>query len=274
MNAPEAEILLALAVRAALSAGREITDVYAGPDFGVETKSDRTPLTEADRRAHRAIGQGLATSGLPVLSEEGRAIPYKERRRWKRFWLADPLDGTKEFIKRNGEFTVNIALIDNGRPVLGVVLAPALGELYAGGEEFGAFKIESDKLEKSEISARTIAAAGKRLPLARPRGPHRIVASRSHMTPETEAFIEKKRAEHGGADIVSKGSSLKFCLVAEGAADVYPRFGPTMEWDTAAGHAVASAAGCRVTQADGSTPLVYNKEDLRNPWFIVRSAAR
>ncbi len=272
MNMPAIEVFLPCAVRAALAAGREILDVYAGTDLGIETKSDRTPLTEADRRAHRTIVRGLESTGLPILSEEGRSIPYRERRAWDAFWLVDPLDGTKEFIKRNGEFTVNIALVEGGRPVLGVVMAPAFGELYTGGEEFGAFKIESAGFGNNDVSPRTILAAGKRLPLARPQGPLRIVASRSHMTPETLAFIEAEKSARGEVELVSKGSSLKICLIAEGAADVYPRFGPTMEWDTAAGQAVALAAGCSVTQADGVSPLLYNKEDLHNPWFIVRRA--
>jgi 3'(2'), 5'-bisphosphate nucleotidase len=270
MNTPGAELFLPCAVWAALAAGREIMDVYAGADFGVETKADRSPLTIADRRAHRVISAGLAASGLPVLSEEGRDVPFEERRGWLSFWLVDPLDGTKEFIKRNGEFTVNIALIQAGTPVLGVVYAPALGDLYTVRDKLGAYKIEAGHLKEGDFGLDAIIAAGERLPAPRKDGVFRIVASRSHMTPETLAYVEAEKAARGDVELVSKGSSLKLCLVAEGAADVYPRFGPTMEWDTAAGDAVARASGCLVTQADGKTPLVYNKEDLHNPWFIVR----
>ncbi len=270
MSAPKIQDLLPLAVRAALAAGEEILDVYARADFGVETKADLTPLTEADRRAHRAIRDGLASTGLPLLSEEGRPIPFEERRGWISFWLVDPLDGTKEFIKRNGEFTVNIALIRAGTPVLGVVFAPALEIIYAARQGFGAYKIGKKRLAAGDVGSEAIITAGERLPAPRKDGVFRIVASRSHMTPETQAYVEAQKATRGEVELVSKGSSLKFCLVAEGAADVYPRFGPTMEWDTAAGHAVVAAAGCAVTQTDGTSPLLYNKEDLHNPWFIVQ----
>ncbi len=182
----------------------------------------------------------------------------------------DPLDGTKEFIKRNGEFTVNIALIRAGTPVLGVVFAPALEIIYAARQGFGAYKIGKKRLAAGDVGSEAIITAGERLPAPRKDGVFRIVASRSHMTPETQAYVEAQKATRGEVELVSKGSSLKFCLVAEGAADVYPRFGPTMEWDTAAGHAVVAAAGCAVTQTDGTSPLLYNKEDLHNPWFIVQ----
>jgi 3'(2'), 5'-bisphosphate nucleotidase len=260
-----------LAVRAALAAGREILEVYAGADFGVEAKADRSPLTIADRRAQDVICKGLTPAGIPILSEEGRDIPYEERRGWMSFWLVDPLDGTKEFIKRNGEFTVNIALIHAGTPVLGVVYAPALDILYASRESLGAFRIEHPGRDE-DPAGRWIVRDGAKLPIERRAGPFRIVASRSHMTAETLDFVEAEKAARGDVELVSKGSSLKFCLVAEGAADVYPRFGPTMEWDTAAGHAVAAAAECAVTQMDGVSPLLYNKEDLHNPWFIVGRA--
>jgi 3'(2'), 5'-bisphosphate nucleotidase len=271
MKAPLLPELMPLAVRAALAAGRTILDVYAGADFGVEIKSDRSPLTIADRRAHRVIGEGLAASGLPVLSEEGRDISYEERRGWTSFWMVDPLDGTKEFIKRNGEFTVNIALIRSGAPVLGVVYAPVLDILYAGREGLGAFKTERAGQNEDSFGD-GLTGSGVKLPVARKPGPFRIVASRSHMTAETLTFVEAEKAARGEVELVSIGSSLKLCLVAEGTADVYPRFGPTMEWDTAAGDAVARAAGCVVRRAEGPDPLLYNKEDLHNPWFVVRRA--
>jgi 3'(2'), 5'-bisphosphate nucleotidase len=265
---------LALAVWAALTAGRKIMDVYAGADFGVKAKADRTPLTIADRRAHLVISEHLTPAGLPLLSEEGRTVPYAERRGWSQYWLIDPLDGTKEFIKRNGEFTINIALIEAGTPMLGVVYAPALDTLYTAQAGLGAYKIEKPLMKTGDTTDREWIEAGVRLPSARKDGGFRIVASRSHMTLETLAYVEAEKAARGAVELVSKGSSLKFCLVAEGTADVYPRFGPTMEWDTAAGDAVARASGCSVTQADGKTPLVYNKENLHNPWFIVRRSDR
>jgi 3'(2'), 5'-bisphosphate nucleotidase len=269
MNTTNPLDLLTLAARAALRAGREILDVYAGPDFAVETKSDQTPLTQADRRAHLAIAEELAATGLPVLSEEGRDIPYQERRVWPSFWLVDPLDGTKEFIKKNDEFTVNIALIREGAPVLGIVLAPALDVLYAGCKDWGAYRIDQ-ALEREASWAGSLARAGTRLPLERKPGPYRIVASRSHLTPETLAYVEDEKKRRGEVELVSIGSSLKLGLVAEGSADIYPRLGPTMEWDIAAGDAVARAAGCRMTRAEDGGPLVYNKENLLNPSFIVR----
>jgi 3'(2'), 5'-bisphosphate nucleotidase len=271
MKAPLLPELLPLAARAALAAGRTILDVYAGADLGVEAKADQSPLTIADRRAHQVIIERLSASGLPVLSEEGHDIPYEERRGWDLFWMVDPLDGTKEFIKRNGEFTVNIALIHAGTPILGLVYAPVLDVLYAGQEGRGAYKIENAGRNEKFFSEET-RGSGLRLPTERKAGPFRIVASRSHMTPETLAFVEAEKSARGEVELVSKGSSLKLCLVAEGTADVYPRFGPTMEWDTAAGDAVARASGCAVTRADGASALLYNKEDLHNPWFVVRRA--
>ena len=194
-----------------------------------------------------------------MISEENREIPYEERRGWDRFWLVDPLDGTKEFIKKNGEFTVNIALVEKGVPVLGVVYRPVTGTMYLGAEGVGAWRME-----------------GEGAPEVITGGPHyaekeavKVVASRSHLTPEVEAFVEDLRGEGKRVEFLSAGSSLKLCLVAEGAADVYPRFGPTMEWDTGAAHAVATAAGKQVLNAETREPLAYNKEHLLNPFFIV-----
>lgn len=237
----------------ARAAGRCILEVYQR-DFKVEHKADRSPLTEADRAAHEIIAARLRalTPSIPVLSEESAEVAYERRAHWKRFWLVDPLDGTKEFVNRNGEFTVNIALIEDRRPVLGVVYVPLPGLIYYAAAGQGAFKQQGDG------AARAI----------RPRrfngGKPIVVASRSHAGKETEAFL-KNVGEH---DIVSMGSALKLCLVAEGAADVYPRLGPTMEWDTAAAQCVVETAGGRVTDLD-RRPLVYNKPDLHNPWFIV-----
>jgi len=264
--------LLTTAVRAALEAGKAVNEVYENKDFEVETKADETPLTLADRRAHEIISGYLDKTDFPVLSEEGKDIPYEERSQWEYFWLVDPLDGTKEFIKKNGEFTVNIALIHQGTPILGVVFAPYVGELYFGAHQFGAYKVagmDQDLLAFDDLNE--LMKAGDILPLKSERQKMVVVASRSHMNDETQAYIDQLMKKHGEADFVSKGSSLKICMVAEGSADVYPRFAPTMEWDTAAGQAVALAAGFPVTRQDGTTPLEYNKKELRNPYFIVKS---
>lgn len=255
----EVEIDREVLIRIALQAGEEILDVY-GQDFEVETKEDDSPLTEADRRANAVIIRELqeAYPKIPFISEETRATPYEERKDWERFWLIDPLDGTKEFVKRNGEFTVNIALVQGSRPVAGVVYQPVSGVVYHAVEGAGSFRREGSgdrRLEGqphySELSQVT------------------VVASRSHLTKEVEAFVEELRAEGREVEFLSSGSSLKLCLVAEGAASVYPRFGPTMEWDTGAAHAVAAEAGKRVLNHETGEPLVYNKENLLNPWFIV-----
>ena len=265
--------LLSLAIKAAVLAGREIKKVYA-EEFSVELKEDRTPLTEADKRSHQKIMDVLAESMLPVLSEEGKTIDYKERKKWKMFWMIDPLDGTKEFIKRNGEFTVNIALIRNDEPVMGVIYAPEMDVLYFGCEGTGSYRIEGDEeylshlIHANHVADRFVSSSQK-LPLENKEKKFTVVASRSHMSDETQKFIESLRKKHGEVDLISKGSSLKLCLVAEGSADVYPRFAPTMEWDTAAGQAIARYAGFKVLNVLDKNPMLYNKTELLNPWFIV-----
>lgn len=259
--------LLEIAKRAALDAGAEILRIYTDPsqDFGVEKKSDNSPLTLADKAAHLCIMRYLQETGIPVLSEEGQHLPFQERKTWHRLWVVDPLDGTKEFIKKNGEFTVNIALVEDGNPVLGVIYIPVTGILYYGIVGEGAWK-ERTPSPLPEGSASMIES----LPLKKSsEGLYTVVASRSHMSPETEAYVEEIRRLHPNVQLISSGSSIKICLVAEGAADAYPRFAPTMEWDTAAGDAIARAAGKRVVDAQTGNPLVYNKEDLHNPWFLV-----
>lgn len=262
--------LLYVAIRAAIDAGKVIMDIYNDPeaDFGVEMKADHSPLTRADRASHELIAGVLSATPFPVLSEEGAAVPFEERSRWERLWIVDPLDGTKEFIKRNGEFTVNIAWVQDGVPELGVIYVPCRKELYYASEETGAYKVTgvdwNNQLAYSEIKRRAA-----RLPLPVGHQGIVVVASRSHQTKETNTFIENLRRQGMPVTLISSGSSLKICSVAEGSADVYPRFAPTMEWDTAAGHAIARAAGCMLCQADGKTPLIYNKEDLLNPWFVV-----
>ena len=241
-------------------AGAEILDVY-GTDFDVESKDDDSPLTEADRRANDVIVAELQRRfpKIPVISEETKATEYSERKDWKRFWLVDPLDGTKEFVKRNGEFTVNIGLIEDGAPVLGVVYQPVGDRLYWGSRDEGAWR----SVEGGEPS-----------PLAG--GQHysekaevTVVASRSHRGEAVDQFVADLESAGKRVRFLSAGSSLKLCLVAEGSADVYPRLGPTMEWDTGAAHAIALAAGRRVLQYESREALRYNKENLLNPYFVV-----
>ncbi len=252
------ENLLPEIVAIAGRAGHAIMEIYADPGIAVTAKADDSPLTQADLASDRVIGAGLTelSPGWPVLSEESAQIAYRERRNWQRFWLVDPLDGTKEFIKRNGEFTVNIALIENGEPVLGVVYAPALDVCYFAARGVGAF-VKRGNREAEAIGVRTHA----------PGVPVKVVASRSHSDARTDALLKQL----GRYQCISMGSSLKFCLVAEGAAHLYPRLGPTMEWDTAAAHAVVKYAGGRVCDFKGKE-LQYNKIDLHNPEFFVLSA--
>ena len=250
--------LLNIAIEAAVAAGAEILEVYKS-DFSVEHKDDKSPLTLADKRGHLKIMSYLENTPYPVLSEEGKHLSYDERKEWSRFWLVDPLDGTKEFIKRNGEFTVNIALVENGVPIMGVIYVPVEDILYIGSEE-GAFKYEAYAAGNSRKEA---------LPLLKGNRSYTLVGSRSHMSAETELFFEEKKKEHGSVEVLAVGSSLKLCMVAEGKADAYPRYAPTMEWDTGAGHAIVLAAGFNVTKHNTTEPLTYNKKDLLNPWFLV-----
>ncbi|MBQ6226849.1 MAG: 3'(2'),5'-bisphosphate nucleotidase CysQ [Bacteroidaceae bacterium] len=269
--------ILDLAINTSVYAGREIMRIYNDPsqDFGIEMKADNSPLTLADKASHECIVERLKPSGYPILSEEGVQIPYEERKDWHRLWIVDPLDGTKEFIKRNGEFTVNIALIEDGRPILGIIFAPTLGTVYGGIVGWGARRVEGINLDDLDVPV-----TQRKEPLTFYSLPQQamldhmglnVVASRSHMNPETEEYITKLReANTHPVNIVSKGSSLKMCLVAEGSADVYPRFAPTMEWDTAAGDAICRACGKQVLDYKTGLPLTYNKQDLHNPWFIVK----
>jgi 3'(2'), 5'-bisphosphate nucleotidase len=246
--------LLDTAIKAAIKGGEEILEIYNG-HIEVETKSDNSPLTQADKNAHVAIMEFLEKTNIPVLSEEGREIPFSERKNWNKLWIVDPLDGTKEFIKKNGEFTVNIALIENGIPIMGVIYVPVTKTLYYGAKNIGSFKeFEGNKLQ---------------LPINSDRKNYVAVGSRSHMSPETETLFNELKLQHGEIEIVSMGSSLKICLVAEGVADIYPRFGPTMEWDTAAGHAIAKFAGKSFIDISTNEEMKYNREDLLNKWFKV-----
>ncbi|MDF2435930.1 MAG: cysQ [Bacteroidota bacterium] len=257
---------LQMAIRASLKAGDEILSVYDS-DFAVEHKDDKSPLTLADKKAHIAISEILKDSDLHVLSEEGKNIEYSERSKWEYFWMVDPLDGTKEFIKRNGEFTVNIALITQQRAVLGVVYVPVTKVLYFAAEGVGSFKLEINDALAEDLEG--IINQSVKLPLVKEHDKFVVVASRSHLSEETEMFIDGLRTKHKDIEFRSSGSSIKLCLVAEGSADVYPRFAPTMEWDTAAGQAICEIAGVTVTDYSTNKRLLYNKENLLNNWFIV-----
>lgn len=258
------ETLLDIAITASERACKEILEVYNSADFETQLKSDNSPLTLADQRAHNLIVKQLESTGLPILSEEGKSIPYEVRKNWKQFWMVDPLDGTKEFIKRNDEFTVNIALIENQQPILGVVAVPVSGVVFYGGKNLSVFKRVAG--HQLPVTGKQEPTTDNRLSTDNRQLTTRIVASRSHMNKETEEYIAKL----GKTEVVSAGSSLKFMLLAEGKADIYPRFGPTMEWDTAAAHAILKAIGFRVTKVDSDEELTYNKENLLNPYFIAR----
>jgi 3'(2'), 5'-bisphosphate nucleotidase len=263
------EEFLLIAIRASMEAASAIMDVYSRADFKVDMKSDDSPLTDADRKAHHIIVAALKAKPVPILSEEGRDIPYGERKGWRRLWIVDPLDGTKEFVKRNGEFTVNIALVHDGSPVFGVIYAPVLKRLYFGGQNLGAYGC-TRQMEDLPWGVEELKEDCERLPLPTSRSSYVIMGSRSHGTPELEAFVAEKREEMETVEFVSAGSSLKICRVAEGAADIYPRLGPTMEWDTAAGQGIAEGAGRKVTVWETGEPLVYNRKNLLNPWFVVQ----
>lgn len=244
-------------------AGDKIMTIYQ-KDFAIYEKSDASPLTEADLAAHNCIVDGLSNvSDLPILSEESANISWQERNSWNTYWLVDPLDGTKEFIKKNGEFTVNIALIQDGVPIFGVVYAPVLAQTYVGVLGQGAFKITAGNKAAIAPKAWTQGETWK------------VVGSRSHQSPEIQALLDSLEGE---TELVAMGSSLKLCLVAEGAAHLYPRLGPTSEWDTGAAQAVVEAAGGKVTIIEDATdalkadaaPLRYNQKDsVLNPYFLV-----
>ncbi|WP_439835785.1 3'(2'),5'-bisphosphate nucleotidase CysQ [Aeromonas enteropelogenes] len=244
----------------ARAAGEAIMAIYSQP-FAVEYKRDESPLTAADKGAHEVIVRALArlTPDIPVLSEESGPQVMAERLGWRRYWLVDPLDGTKEFVSRNGEFTVNIALIEEGTPRWGLVYAPVLDKLWYGGKGLGAWCIADGKREAIQTRPH------------REGSPWRVVGSRNHLSRETLDYLARfGDMERGEIELVSMGSSLKFCIIAEGGAELYPRLAPTCEWDTGAAQAVLEGAGGRVTRLDGE-PLVYNKPDILNPWFVAKA---
>lgn len=257
---------LEIAIKASLDAGKRIMEIYENEDFEMDFKGDDSPLTKADLAAHKIIMEYLKKTAIPVLSEEGKHLPYSERKTWKRLWIVDPIDGTKEFIKRNGEFTVNIALVEDQKPVLGAIYVPALKELYFADKDSGSFKLEGIT-DFSSLEA--ITENSSKLPKTNPEQ-YTVVASKSHLSKETEDYIRSLEKEHGKVETISKGSSLKLCMVAEGIANEYPRFAPTMEWDTAAGQAICKYANKTVIDYTTKKEMLYNRKELLNNWFLVK----
>ncbi len=263
--------LLRLAVKAAIQAGEEILKVYS-TDFAVQTKSDNTPVTRADKISGRCITGILSEAGFPVISEEEEVSSYKQRKDWERVWIVDPLDGTKEYIKRNGEFAVNIALVEHGKPVIGVIYAPVFRDIYFAAKGLNSYKIiQHDlvhELTKENISDNLFDYA-RQLPLQALPATYTVVASRSHLSREVNGRISELKNLYGEVELISVGSSIKQCWVAEGRAHEYPRFGDTMEWDTAAGQCILEETGGKLVEYESRQPLHYNKEKMLNPYFIA-----
>ena len=256
---------LAIAIQASLEAGKAILEVYSSNDFNIEIKGDDSPLTKADKNANDVINSYLVKTSIPIISEENKQLDFSERKDWETCWIVDPLDGTKEFIKRNGEFTVNIALVKKGIPVLGVIYVPVSKTLYFTSENAtSSYKIAVE--DENATVASIFENASEIKPETEKPSVVKIVGSRSHLNDDTKSFISEIE-KNNKVEIVSKGSSLKFCLVAEGKATIYPRYAPTMEWDTAAGQAICQAAGVSVIANNTKEPLRYNKENLLNPYF-------
>ena len=256
-----------MAIKAAIEAGSEIMRIYEGGNFQIESKEDNSPITLADKSANSIINEFLKPTGIPIISEENAETEFSERKLWDSCWIVDPLDGTKEFIKKSGEFTVSIALIENNKPVFGVIYIPVSKELYFGdiktGKSFKVFvddKIDIEDLLKNaeEIFPRSV------------QGTILIAGSRSHINEETLKFIEGIKKKYSQeVKVIPKGSSLKFCLIADGTLNIYPRIGTTMDWDTAAGHAICKAVGLRVIDRQTNEEMVYNKQNLKNNSFVV-----
>ena len=266
-NMPDTWIKLAF--QATLNAGAAILEVYGMKDQEITIKADHSPLTLADRRADTVIKEILGATHIPVFTEESSDVSYDIRKAWDQYWLVDPLDGTKEFIHHNDEFTVNIALIKGDIPVFGIIYIPVYKQIYFALKGRGAYRINDVRASDLRGSdSKELIKQATRLPDKKPSG-IRIAVSRSHMSPETESYVREKLGSQP-YKMISAGSSLKFCRVAEGEADLYPRLGPTMEWDIAAGVIIVTESGGTVRQYNGE-PLLFNREDLLNPWFVVAS---
>jgi len=255
---------LKLAIDAAIQAGKKIIEIYNSDDFNLEYKLDDSPLTIADTASNKIIENILEASNIPILSEEGNILDFNKRKNLKHLWIVDPLDGTKEFIKKNNEFTVNIALIENSIPVIGVIYAPALNVLYFSERKLGAYKTLITALDEFDNSK------AFRLPLVEKSNEYKVLTSRSHLDDNTLDYIDNLKVNNLKVVSVPMGSSLKFCLLAEGLADCYPRFSPCMEWDTAAGQIICDEAGFKVIDLKTMKPIVYNRENLINNYFIAK----
>lgn len=256
------------AIKAAIDAGDEILKVYHSNDFGVEIKSDNSPVTIADKKASDLIVKALTKFNYPVLSEEEKEVPYPKRKDWSTLWVVDPLDGTKEFIKKNGEFTVNIALVQNEKPIFGIIYIPVLEEIFYGGKDIGSYKVM-----KADFKANTLEneMEGEKLPNAqRDDDILMLTGSRSHGSEQTQHYFDTLKKNHPKIEFIKLGSALKFCRLAEGLIDIYPRFQYCMEWDTAAGHAILQGVNKDIKKVDDNLPLVYNKENLLSPFFIAQ----
>lgn len=260
--------LLKLSIKSAIEAGEKVMEIYESSDFEIEIKQDSSPITKADKISNKIILENLRESKIPVLSEESKIVSYSERRDWNMLWIVDPIDGTKEFIKRNGDFTVNIALIENQIPILGVIYIPVTKELYFASKSIGSFKTK--KIENSNINLSEIIRNAQQLPLKNQKKSFTFVTSQTHNSKETNDFIDEISKNLESYEIVTRGSSLKLCLIAEGSANMYPRMSPTMEWDIAAGHAICLYAGFDVYDYKNRKTLKYNKENLLNNWFIAK----
>lgn len=275
MTAEKIRELLQLAVEASFKAAEAILEVYETP-FKVSYKSDKSPVTQADKKANAVIEKMLEPTGIPALTEEGNELPFNIRKELVYLWIVDPLDGTKEFVKRNGEFTVNIALVENGKPVIGVIYSPVMKDLYFAAKGIGAYKTNRHKVIELHNSGKAIQlneliAISDKLPFPAVPKNYTVVASRSHLSSELYQYIKKLEWEKGKVDLINTGSSIKMCLVAEGSAQEYPRFGDTMEWDTCAGQCIVEEAGGILVDMQTKLPVQYNRENLRNPSFLAKN---
>ncbi|MFI3281039.1 MAG: 3'(2'),5'-bisphosphate nucleotidase CysQ [Rikenellaceae bacterium] len=269
------EYLLTSVINAAIRGGAAVMEIYSHPEmFNISIKSDLTPITEADRKAHDTIKESLGSTRIPILSEEGRQMRYEERRNWELFWLVDPLDGTVEFINRSDEFTINIALMSDNESIASVVYIPPLKRLYFAAKGYGSYLCEGIEADaQANFSYSEITGRFTKLPLlTQSHQVQRIAISRSHNTSETFDHIEALRQDNPDIEVVEQGSSYKFCMLAEGSVDYYVRTSGTYEWDTAAGELILAEAGGTTLSLDGGQPLIYNKELLDNPWFVCRGA--
>lgn len=261
--------LFKTAFKAAFNAGQRVLEIYNSDDFQVSMKSDNSPLSSADKEAHEIIKNTLVTSRIPILSEEGRDMQFEERKAWDILWMVDPLDGTRQLIQKRDEFTVNIALISEGNPLLGIIYAPAKNDIYFGIKDFGSYKMKVSDKEIKSFDMQEIIKSSVKLPsLSKNNDNYTILASYYHVNKETLEYIDEMRKKHPDVEVKKIGSSLKMCMLADGLGDVYVRCSSTYEWDTAAAQAILEGIGWRIRSLDDNQPLTYNKESLLNPYFI------